>query len=320
MPYRVAIIIRTKNRPLFLARAFESLRRQSFQDFRVYVINDGGDPDEVFRVISLYGPSEADRVVQMDLPTSAGRAQAMSIGLGLVKEEYVHIHDDDDTLEPEFYARTVAYLDDDQAGTFVGVTTSSYDIVEHMEEGQIVFDKRFDTLGRKEGSIVDYGLFLAHVSLLSTITTVFRRSAIPASDGVNTTLPYVEDQDFFQRLMLAGEVGIIPDFLANYHQRPLRTGGPDDKSETEFSYDAIIAYTNTVLRDAIQGKGRMRELQAAFLQQARQEYRLAASFSQQAEQAREECSRLRQEMSELRGEFNRLSRFIVQLADRLEGR
>ncbi|MCX5616347.1 glycosyltransferase [Bombella sp. TMW 2.2559] len=74
MPYRVAVIVRTKNRPLFLARVLESLQRQSFQAFRLYVVNDGGDPDEVFRVMSMYGPRDEDRVVQTDIPQSVGRA------------------------------------------------------------------------------------------------------------------------------------------------------------------------------------------------------------------------------------------------------
>lgn len=320
MPHKVAVIVRTKNRPLFLARALEGLERQSFQGFRLYVVNDGGDPDEVFRVLSMYGPRDEERIVQVDMPVSGGRAQAMSVGLGMVREDYVHIHDDDDTLEPEFYARTVAYLDDDRAQTFAGVTTSSYDIVEHMQDGQIVFDKRFDTFGRKEGSLMDYGLFLAHVSLLAPIATLFRRSAIAGSSGVDTTLPYVEDQDFFQRLMMAGEVGIIPDFLANYHQRPLVTGGPEDKSEAEFDYDAIIAYTNNVLRDAIRGKGKMRELQTAFIHGARQAHRYSAPLSQQAAQLQEQCSRLAQEVGELKQDLGRLSRFMVQFADKMEKR
>ncbi|MBA5726598.1 glycosyltransferase family 2 protein [Bombella mellum] len=320
MPHKVAVIVRTKNRPLFLARALECLERQSFQGFRLYVVNDGGDPDEVFRVLSMYGPREEDRVVQVDLPLSGGRAQAMSVGLGLVKEDYVHIHDDDDTLEPDFYARTVAYLDGDGAKTFAGVTTSSYDIVEHMKDGAIVFDRRFDTFGRKEGSIMDYGQFLAHVSLLAPIATLFRRSAIAGSNGVDTTLPYVEDQDFFQRLMMAGEVGIIPDFLANYHQRPLVTGGPEDKSEAEFDYDAIVAYTNNVLREAIRGRGKMRDFQAAFIHGARQGHSQTAPIARQAAQLQEQCSRLTQEVGELRQDLGRLSRFMVQFADRLEKR
>ncbi|MCX5616348.1 hypothetical protein NQF87_05085 [Bombella sp. TMW 2.2559] len=214
----------------------------------------------------------------------------------------------------------MAYLDGDRAKTFVGVTTISYDIVEHMKDGQIIFDRRFDTFGRKEGSLMDYGLFLSHVSLLAPIATLFRRSAIAGSHGVDTTLPYVEDQDFFQRLMMAGEVGIIPDFLANYHQRPLVTGGPEDKSEAEFDYDAIMAYTNNVLRDAIRGKGKMREFQAAFIHGARQEHRHAGPLSQQAAQLQEQCSRLTQEVNELRQDLGRLSRFMVQFADRMEKR
>jgi glycosyltransferase involved in cell wall biosynthesis len=38
------VIIRTKNRPLFLARALDDVLAQEFSDWHLYVVQDGGDP------------------------------------------------------------------------------------------------------------------------------------------------------------------------------------------------------------------------------------------------------------------------------------
>lgn len=49
----VAIIMRTKNRPVLLARAFESVIQQTHHEWHLYLINDGGDPKPINELIEL---------------------------------------------------------------------------------------------------------------------------------------------------------------------------------------------------------------------------------------------------------------------------
>lgn len=55
----VAVITRTQNRPLMLRRALATLSEQTFSDYRVWVINDGGDKECVeqteVRQVSEFG-------------------------------------------------------------------------------------------------------------------------------------------------------------------------------------------------------------------------------------------------------------------------
>ncbi|MCK7514857.1 MAG: glycosyltransferase family 2 protein [Desulfobacterales bacterium] len=44
---KVSIIIRTKNRLLFLKRAIEDIQNQTFQNWEAVVVNDGGDVQEI---------------------------------------------------------------------------------------------------------------------------------------------------------------------------------------------------------------------------------------------------------------------------------
>ena len=50
----VAIITRTKDRPLFLARCIESILSQDFQNWTHIIVNDGGDPANVVATTSRY--------------------------------------------------------------------------------------------------------------------------------------------------------------------------------------------------------------------------------------------------------------------------
>ena len=47
----VAILVRTKDRPRFLSRALENIAQQTFTDYTVCVINDGGDEQATCAVI-----------------------------------------------------------------------------------------------------------------------------------------------------------------------------------------------------------------------------------------------------------------------------
>ena len=44
---KVAIVTRTKNRPIFLKRAIESVLSQTLEDWLHVIVNDGGDPATV---------------------------------------------------------------------------------------------------------------------------------------------------------------------------------------------------------------------------------------------------------------------------------
>ena len=61
----VAIIVRTKNRPQFLTRALANIAEQTYQDYAVYVVNDGGDRAEAERSVA------ASPVADKSTPTAS---------------------------------------------------------------------------------------------------------------------------------------------------------------------------------------------------------------------------------------------------------
>ncbi|MBA5725889.1 glycosyltransferase family 2 protein [Bombella favorum] len=296
--HKVAILLRTKNRPLFLRRALDCLKRQSFQDFRIHIINDGGDMNALRDCVAEQSAPWGERLSCVDLPRSVGRSKALALALAVSDEPYILIHDDDDTLEPAFLAETVAYLEKDKAGFFAGITTSNYDVYEHVEDGRIITDRKTDQYGLKSGAVVDYSLYLSHAYVVMPITFLFRRSALAVAGDVETRLDYVEDHDLFIRIMLAGEIGIIGDFLCSYHHR-LAAGGANDTSWHEVPYDYSITYKNSVIRKAIQGGDRLRQLQAGFIQSNHLERHYMMQLQQQVAQLQEGFVSLSNMMMEL---------------------
>lgn len=119
----VAILVRTKGRPRFLSRALENIAQQTFTDYTVCVINDGGD-EQATRAVIEASPlsSNAQDSSRVQLLTTAGdnMEAASNAGLAATTSEYVAIHDDDDLWAPEFLERTVAALE--ESGAFMCTT------------------------------------------------------------------------------------------------------------------------------------------------------------------------------------------------------
>lgn len=261
----VAIILRTKNREIFFSRAVHSIINQTFTSYRVYIVNDGGESDFIEKTIHNLAADVAEKFVVTNMPESAGRGGALSIGLSLAREKYILIHDDDDTLEPNFLERTVAYLEDDKENLFSGVTTSNYDVHEEVRNNTIIINKKDNSRGLKNGTIIDYSLYLSGVGIIIPISLLFRRDRIKLTGNIDTNMNHYEDHDLFLRLMQYGEIGVIQDFLCSYHHRP-SSGTSFDTSRHEKNYDYHVAYRNNIIRAGIANKSAIKTLQSHFIQ------------------------------------------------------
>ncbi|HBN08810.1 MAG TPA: hypothetical protein DD435_09220 [Cyanobacteria bacterium UBA8530] len=90
----VCILMPTFNRPVLLKQAIESVRGQSFRDWRLLVINDGG-PD-IEELLASFGDP---RIECLQLP-HGGKAKALNAGIERCVEEYLAFLDDDDRFFP----------------------------------------------------------------------------------------------------------------------------------------------------------------------------------------------------------------------------
>ncbi len=93
----VTIIVRTKNRPMLLVEALQSIAKQTYPKIEIIVVNDGGsDVSEI--VERLKNNIIAKQLIQ--LPKSKGRSGAANEGLKRAAGIWIGFLDDDDLLEP----------------------------------------------------------------------------------------------------------------------------------------------------------------------------------------------------------------------------
>ena len=219
---RVAVVVRTKNRPRFLDRALRSIAGQTMTDWECVVVNDGGDPAGVDEMVARVPEEHRDKVRVLHRQTSHGRWASANAGVSLTSAPYLVLHDDDDSWHPEFLERAAAYLDREgnvQRGGVVSrieIVWERVDGGDYVELGRELFqpDLTAPTLG-------DTMLFNRFVP----IGFVYRRAMHDELGMYDERLPVVGDWDFTMKVLARGPLEYLDDDpFAYWHQRPGHAG------------------------------------------------------------------------------------------------
>ena len=101
----ISVIMRTLNRRNLLSSALISLANQTFRDFEVVLVNDGGESvkDLVDRFANHFP------ITYIENEKSKGRTPALNIGLSGVATNWVAFLDDDDIVYPWHFATFYGY-------------------------------------------------------------------------------------------------------------------------------------------------------------------------------------------------------------------
>ncbi|WP_298223084.1 glycosyltransferase family 2 protein [Acidocella sp.] len=212
----VSIIMRTKDRALLLPRAVQSVLAQSLADWKLYLVNDGGDVAMLEAVLAPYRDAFAQRLLVTNHAVSKGMEAASNVGLMQATGRYFVIHDDDDRWAPDFLKRTVEFLEAPENATYIGVATGCDVVQERIEGDQIVTVAQFPW--RYFQPPVTYAAMLAR-NQMPPITLLLRRSLLQLIGGFNEALPVLGDWEFILRALAVGDVGALEESLAFYHHR-----------------------------------------------------------------------------------------------------
>lgn len=267
MKYSVAIITRTVNRPLLLKRAIQSVLAQDYEDWVHVIVNDGGCLDEINHTIDPYRDDYAGRLQLVSNKISLGMEAASNVGIVACQSEYILIHDDDDSLEPEFISETVAYLENVLWNNIKGVATFVNKIEEKMVEGEV--QPIESSLFRQLEPVIDIN-DLARANQIPNISFLYRRHVLDEIGMYDETLPVLGDWDFNLRFIAKYDIGIINKPLANYHQRPAIKQG--DLSNTIYAQIDKHLFYATLVRNRFIRDPETQSIGLLMVKQAEVEY------------------------------------------------
>lgn len=251
---KVAVITRTKNRKILLWRALQSVCKQTFKDFVWVIVNDGGEKPDVDAVAQKARDQKVE-VIVLHHEKSIGMEAASNAGIRACNSDYIVIHDDDDSWEPEFLKRTVEFLESEPL--FAGVITHTLLVNEVIENNtpRTTSSYGFNTWLRSV-----YLMEMMMVNSFPPISFLYKRSVYDEIGGYNEKLPVLGDWDFNLRFLQKADIGVIPELLALYHHRDTITDPENIYGNTvnaginkHVRYDAILR--NHYLRTDPEGLG-----------------------------------------------------------------
>jgi len=208
----VTVVIPTFNRPVFLIRAIESVRRQTFDNFEIVVVIDGFDPASKDAIEQIHEP----RLRYLELSEKVGGSEARNIGVRSANGRWIALLDDDDEWLPNKLERQLAPV---QSGENDGMLVTSRYICHAPGSADVVRPRRLPKEGEPISEFMfDYLCYFQTSTFLCSKKLYLR---VP----FDSSLPFFQDIDWFLRVSQdeAFKLVVIDEPLSVYHMPAGRT-------------------------------------------------------------------------------------------------
>ncbi len=195
----VSVIIPCYKQAAYLKEAVESVKRQTFKDWEIIIINDGS-PDNTDEVANeIIAESNGHDIKLMNI-RNQGLAMARNAGIEMARGAYILCLDSDDRLTPSYMRATYELLESDST---VGIAYT--DLQQFGDGSELIQAAEFDPERLPIGNQLNY-------------CALYRREIWEDVGGYNPNLTYgYEDWDFWVGCVERGYVAKrIPGALFEY--------------------------------------------------------------------------------------------------------
>ncbi len=184
--FSVSVIVPTFNRPEMLKKALKSILNQTYQNFEIVVINDGGE-----NVSNLIRKFQDHRIKYIEHEKNRGMAAARNTGIKIARGKYIALLDDDDLFYPNHLKVAMSQLCDDTPVIYTDATRATYRKV----------NGSYQLIGKKVPYSVDFEKDKLLVGNISPINCfVFDKEKALQAGLFDETFTTLEDWEFFIRL------------------------------------------------------------------------------------------------------------------------
>lgn len=228
---KVTVAIPTYNRKEYLREAIESVLKQTFQDFVIFVFDNSSDYD----VQALLDEFCDDRIALFRASENIGFARNFDRALTYdYDSSYVVIFHDDDVMHPDLLAREVAIMDAHPEMVWIGTNLrfvhNDVDMAHFLpvESGEV---RILDTLDLTRCILKGFNLCYDSV--------MYRTDRLDPIEELASRYAKWVDRPYLLTLSRKGSVGILSDPLVNYRLHP----GQDSQTPAPHLIQASVNLT-----------------------------------------------------------------------------
>lgn len=218
----IDIIMPVYNTPIDdLKRCLSSIERQTFKDYKVYIIDDGS-LDDVRSFLDEYVRDKDEVIVKHVV--NGGVSRARNIGIDSSSAEYLTFLDSDDTLEDNFLEEAFSLIKDNDLDLVIGgyneVKNGEVVKVRKCDDGFYIYDKsNLDLVMDKllSGKLREDNKNIGSLPTGRIYTRLYKRSVL-GDLRFNSSLGMSEDTlfmiDFMDRVK---QIGLSSSIWYNYY-------------------------------------------------------------------------------------------------------
>ena len=244
----IDVIIPVYNTPIKdLKRCFNSILKQSYTDYKVYIIDDGSK-EEVKRFIDLYAKDKSNFYVRHIV--NAGVSAARNIGINLSKSKYITFVDSDDTIEKNFFKQAIKYIEKYDLDVIIGgykiINNKKIDIKKCMPGIHIYEDKRLIYFFKKllNSRTSKNNIEISDCPIGRIYTRVFKRKSIDDL-RFNENIKISEDTLFMIDYMYkVKKIGIVDKVWYNYFENDYSITGSANKKVLISNVKTFVKHIN----------------------------------------------------------------------------
>lgn len=200
-PPLVSICIPTYRGAAFLPATIESVLRQSYGDFEIWIVDDAS-PDDTSEVVSAF---DDKRIHYLRNERNLGPNGNWNRCLELARGKYYKLLPQDDLLEPESLAEQVSILEADRDEK-IALVFGSRLVIDHRDREY--FDRGLgrSRAGRIAGNALIRQCVRAGTNLIGEPGNgLIRRSIVERVGAYDASHPYLVDLDYWFRVLAHGD-------------------------------------------------------------------------------------------------------------------
>jgi glycosyltransferase involved in cell wall biosynthesis len=233
--------MRTRDRPVFVVRALASVLAQTHPDWRVMLVNDGGDAECLEAALEPLRPDfEPGRLTVLHAATSQGRSAAFNRGLAALDTRFIACLDDDDTWDPEFLTALTRFHADnaplipDLGGVAAQVTALREDLVTAPDGSTTILPLGPDGLPNafhRKDFLIGPIAYATYRQDLYPVQWMLERAVVAAVGGFPDGFEVMEDRAFLLRFLQHRRIAVLDRPLAYHHRRIRRAADTGQSAE-----------------------------------------------------------------------------------------
>ncbi|MDY4693742.1 MAG: glycosyltransferase family 2 protein [Blautia sp.] len=199
-----SVVIPAYNVEKLITKALESVRKQTYQNYEIVVVNDGSK-DDTEKVVGNYSESHPDMKIIYERQKNGGAAVARSRGIELSTGDYIAFLDADDIWYPQKLESVLKCINEDKGDFYYNG---------EMEIGIDGSKRESNYRQLNEDALSD---MIINGNPISTSTVVVRADLLKKYQTFNDGIRYAEDFSCWISLARAGlRFYYIPEILGEY--------------------------------------------------------------------------------------------------------